>query len=109
MSYSSDLSDKDWAIIEPLLSSLLAYSGSGRRSKWCNRDFLSGMLYQLKNGCNWCDLPKDYPPYSTVYWHYKKWRDKGIFSFQVQLNPYWFFVLFYRMVSMFVRIFQIYF
>ena len=32
MSYSSDLNDKDWAIIERLLSSLLEYSGSGRRS-----------------------------------------------------------------------------
>ena len=80
MSYSSDLSDKDWAIIEPLLSSLLDYSGSGRRSSWNNLELLNGMLYQLKNGCNWCDLPKDYPPYSTVYWHYKKWRDKGIFE-----------------------------
>jgi len=39
MGYSSDLSDKDWVIIEPLLSSLLSYSGSGRRSKWSNRDF----------------------------------------------------------------------
>lgn len=80
MGYSSDLTDKDWAIIEPLLSSLLSYSGSGRRSRWSNRALLNGMLYQLKNGCNWCDLPKDYPPYSTVYWHYKKWRDRKIFE-----------------------------
>ena len=80
MSYSSDLSDTDWDIIEPLLSSLLSFSGSGRRSNWSNRDLLNGMLYQLKNGCNWVDLPKDYPPYSTVYWHYKKWRDAGIFE-----------------------------
>ncbi|WP_442939112.1 transposase [Nostoc sp.] len=29
----------------------------------------NGILYQLKNGCNWQDLPKDFPPYSTVYWH----------------------------------------
>ena len=80
MSYSSDLSDKDWAIIDPLLSSLLTISGSGRRSKWSNRELLNGMLYQLKNGCNWVDLPKDHPPYSTVYWHYKKWRDACIFE-----------------------------
>jgi transposase len=80
MVYSSDLTDKDWDIIEPLLNSLLAYSGSGRRSRWSNRALLNGMLYQLKNGCNWCDLPKDYPPYSTVYWHYKKWRDHKIFE-----------------------------
>ena len=84
MSYSSDLSDKDWVIIEPLLSSMLKFSGSGRRSQWSNRELLNGMLYQLKNGCNWCDLPKDYPPYSTVYWHYKKWRDAGIFEKTLQ-------------------------
>jgi transposase len=33
-----------------------------------------GLLYQLKNGCNWEDLP----PYSTVYWHYKQWRSAGV-------------------------------
>ncbi|WP_420717397.1 transposase [Leptolyngbya sp. NK1-12] len=38
---------------------------------------LDGILYQLKNGCNWEDLPKDLPPYSTVYWHYKQWRTSG--------------------------------
>ncbi|WP_417063940.1 transposase, partial [Nodularia spumigena] len=35
---------------------------------------MDGIFYQLKNGCNWEDLPKDLPPYSTVYWHYKQWR-----------------------------------
>lgn len=28
-------------------------------------------------GCNWEDLPKDFPPYSTVYWLYLQWRDEG--------------------------------
>ncbi|MGQ4647007.1 transposase [Lyngbya aestuarii] len=42
------------------------------------REILDGVLYQLKNGCNWCDLPKDLPPYSTVFWHYKQWREQGI-------------------------------
>ncbi|MHC5763983.1 transposase, partial [Nostoc sp.] len=27
---------------------------------------------------NWEDLPKDLPPYSTVYWHYKQWRSVGV-------------------------------
>jgi transposase len=31
-------------------------------------------------GCNWCDLPRDLPPYSTVYWHYKRWRAAGVFE-----------------------------
>jgi transposase len=38
---------------------------------------IDGILYRLKNGCNWEDLPKDLPPYSTVYWHYKQWRESG--------------------------------
>mgnify|MGYP006248561551 CR=1 FL=1 len=42
------------------------------------REILDGILYQLKNGCNWCDLPKDLPPYSTVFWHYKQWRESGV-------------------------------
>lgn len=41
---------------------------------------VDGMLYQLNNGCNWEDLPKDLPPYSTVYWHYKQWRNAGVFE-----------------------------
>ncbi|WP_293066662.1 transposase, partial [Moorena sp. SIO3F7] len=35
-------------------------------------------IAQLKNGCNWCDLPKDLPPYSTVFWYYKQWREQGV-------------------------------
>ena len=46
--------------------------------KWSKREILNGIFYQLKNGCNWCDLPKDLPPYSTVYWHYKQWREQGV-------------------------------
>ena len=74
MHYSSSLTDKEWEIIEPLLP-------KKKRTKpptWSKREILNGVLYQLKNGCNWCDLPKDLPPYSTVFWHYKQWREKGV-------------------------------
>jgi len=37
-----------------------------------------GRKYQLKNGCNWCDLANDLPPYSTVFWPYKHWRTQGV-------------------------------
>ncbi|AKG20440.1 transposase [Calothrix sp. 336/3] len=74
MGYSSSLTDKEWEIIEPLLP-------KKKRTKpptWSKREILDGVLSQLKNGCNWCDLPKDLPPYSTVFWHYKQWREEGI-------------------------------
>ena len=45
---------------------------------WTKREILDGIFYQLKNGCNWGEEPKDFPPYSTVYWHYKQWRGEGI-------------------------------
>jgi transposase len=43
-----------------------------------DREMLDAMLYQLKNGCNWTDFPKDYQTYSTGYWHYKQWRVGGL-------------------------------
>ena len=74
MGYSSDLSDKEWEIIEPLLPK----KKKTRPPEWTKREILNGILYQLKQGCNWADLPKDLPPYSTVYWYYKQWREAGV-------------------------------
>ena len=74
MVYTSSLTDKEWAIIEPLLPQ----KQKTRPPKWTKRQILDGIFYQLKNGCNWSDLPKDLPPYSTVFWHYKQWRSEGV-------------------------------
>lgn len=80
MPYSSSLTDAEWEILEPLLIQILPAKKQTRRSNWTKREILDGILYQLKNGCNWQDLPKDLPPYSTVYWHYKQWRTTGVFE-----------------------------
>jgi transposase len=77
MVYSSSLSDREWEILEPLLPEILPQKKRTRPLNWTKREILDGILYQLKNGCNWEDLPKDLPPYSTVYWHYKQWRAAG--------------------------------
>ena len=73
MPYTSSLSDQEWEIIEPLLPK----RKRTRPAKWSKREILDGILYQLKNGCNWVDSPHDLPPYSTVLWHYKQWRAEG--------------------------------
>ncbi|PZD74013.1 hypothetical protein C1752_01580 [Acaryochloris thomasi RCC1774] len=78
MTYSSSLTDKEWEIVEPLLLQLLPAKKQTRSSHWTKRELFDGILYQLKNGCNWADLPKDLPPYSAVYWHYKQWRAAGV-------------------------------
>lgn len=74
MKYSSSLTDAEWESIEPLLPQ----KWKTRPPIWSKRQIMDGLLYQLKNGCNWCDLPKDLPPYSTVFWHYKQWRAVGV-------------------------------
>ena len=76
MAYTSNLSDAEWKIIEPELPK----RKRTRPSKWSQREILDGVLYQLKNGCNWVDLPKDFPPYSTVFWHFKRWRENEGFA-----------------------------
>jgi transposase len=73
MPYSSSITDKEWEIIEPLLPQILPTKKQTKPSNWTKREILDGIFYQLKNGCNWQDLP----PYSTVYWHYKQWRAQG--------------------------------
>ena len=77
MSYSSSLTDQEWEILVPLLPEILPQKQQTCPPKWSKREILDGIFYQLKNGCNWQDLPKDLPPYSTVYWHYKQWREAG--------------------------------
>jgi len=74
MPYSSSLTDKEWELIEPLLPK----KKKTKPPTWSKREILDGVFYQLKNGCNWCDLPKDLPPYSTVFWHYKQWRSDRV-------------------------------
>lgn len=77
MAYSSSLTDEEWELLEPLLLEVLPPKKQTRPPAWTRREILNGVLYQLKNGCRWEDLPKDLPPYSTVYWHYKQWRAAG--------------------------------
>ena len=58
--YASDLSDRQWAIIEPL------FPRAGNRSKWEKRELVDAVLYFVDNGCKWRNLPHDFPPYTTV-------------------------------------------
>jgi putative transposase len=78
--YPSDLTDAQFARIEPLLPS----AKPGGRPRTVNRhDVVNGILYVNRTGCQWRALPKDYPPWSTVYDFFRKWRNDGIWQ---QLN-----------------------
>ena len=77
MAYSSSLTDAEWEILKPLLPEFLPPKNKTMPLIWSYRELIDGMLYRLKNGCNWEDLPKDFPPSSTVFWHYNAWRKAG--------------------------------
>jgi transposase len=45
-----------------------------------DRRVLSGIIFINRNGLRWCDAPKEYGPYKTLYNRWKRWSDKGIFA-----------------------------
>lgn len=49
-----------------------------RNRRWPLRLIFDALLYVLKNGCNWSDLPSDFPPSGTVYYYFRTWRDSGL-------------------------------
>src|SRR5947209_19217476 len=72
--YPSDITDAQWALIEPHLPPEL---GGGRPRKTDARDVLDAILYILRTGCQWRYLPKDFPPKSTVWRYFDQWRRDG--------------------------------
>ena len=77
MRYASDLTDAEWALIEPLMP---APNRIGRPRKTDLREILNALLYMASSGCAWRLLPKDFPPFSTVQKYFWRWRDEGLFA-----------------------------
>src|SRR5205807_5966889 len=71
--YPSDVTDEQWALIEPLIP---VYPG-GRPRTTDVRDVLDAILYLLRTGCQWRYLPKDFPPKSTAWRYFDEWRHNG--------------------------------
>ena len=72
--YSSDLTDEQWAILEPLLPGC---KPGGRPREVDVREVLNTMFYLLRTGCQWDMLPHDLLPKGTVYDYFAKWRKDG--------------------------------
>jgi transposase len=77
MRYESDATDAEWFVIEPLLP--LA-SALGRPRATDMRTVMNAILYIASTGCQWRQLPKDFPPYSTVRGYFYAWSRGGLFA-----------------------------
>src|SRR5882762_3863074 len=78
--YPSDLTDDQWALIEPLIP----VHRVGRPREVSMREVLNTILYLNRSGCQWDMLPHDLPAKSTVYDHFARWKADG--TWQVILD-----------------------
>ena len=72
--YPSDLSDAEWALLAPLLPPPAA---RGRPREWPARLIADAVFYLLRTGCAWRMLPREFPPWPTVFAHFRRWRRDG--------------------------------
>ena len=75
--YPSDLTDREWALIAPLLPPA---KRGGRPRTTDLRSVVDAILYVASSGCQWRMLPKDFPPVSTVQGYFYAWRDSGLWQ-----------------------------
>ena len=72
--YPSDLTDVEWQILAPCIP---AAKPGGHPRTVAIRRILNGIFYQLRGGCAWRMLPREYGPWSTVYAYFRRWRNDG--------------------------------
>ena len=72
--YEDDLTDAQWAILEPLLPPA---PGGGRPRTTLMREVVNAILHVLRTGSAWKHLPHDFPPSGTVYGYFHQWRRDG--------------------------------
>jgi len=72
--YPSELTDDEWALIEPLIPPA---KRGGRERQKDERELVNGIMYVLSTGCQWRYVPKDLPPRSTLHGYLDRWSWDG--------------------------------
>src|SRR6266540_1584587 len=74
--YPTDLTDEEWAKVEPLLP---RRSKRGRPREVDLREIMNAIRYLVRTGCGWRMLPNDFPPWETVYWWFRRFVRQLLF------------------------------
>jgi putative transposase len=74
--YASDLTDAQWALIEPLIP---VYKW-GRPRELDMRSVVNAIIYVDKTACQWELLPKEYPNHNSVFYHFQRWSQEGVWE-----------------------------
>ncbi len=72
--YPTDLNDKQWQLIEPLLPK----KKQGRDAQHSRREMLNALLYMARTGCQWRMLPHDLPPWEAVYAFWRRLLERNL-------------------------------
>ena len=67
--YPSDLTDEEWAAMEPLMPGVCR---TGRRRDVDLREILNAIRYMVRSGIEWRMMPIHFPPWQTVYWWFRR-------------------------------------
>ena len=78
--YRTDVTDEQWALLEPLLLAFENRVRPGPERTVDLREVVNTLRYHNRTGCQWALLPHDLLPKSTVYDYFTKWRDHGLLS-----------------------------
>ena len=75
-----DLTDEQWAVLQPIIP-VPPRRPDGRGRPWRDaREVLNGILWILRTGAQWQDLPERYPPYQTCHRRFQRWVRSGVFD-----------------------------
>ena len=80
MSYPSDISEEQWALIKEHFDT----GNYGKGRKHSQQSLVNAVFYIVKTGCQWRQLPKDFPNYKTVFSFYKRARERGSWEKMMQ-------------------------
>jgi putative transposase len=76
--YPTDLTDAEWKHIEPFVPT--PKCRGPQRIHNPREEILDAVFYVLRSGCPWRLVPREYPPWKTVYHYFREWRINGTFE-----------------------------
>jgi putative transposase len=75
--YPSDLTNAQWELLAPLIPEV---SPNATQDTIPRRELVNGVLYVLRTGCSWRQMPHDLPNGKTVYHYFRQWKLQGVWE-----------------------------
>lgn len=75
--YFTDLDDDQWGELSPWLD---LRAPTGRPAKYQLRHVVDALSFMVSTGCQWRNIPNDFPPWRTVHYYFTKWKESGVLT-----------------------------